>query len=373
MRNLKLITFGMLGALCAPAVYAFQLGTFDLSPTTTIQGQYDDNITSSGTNAKSDFITLITLGLIGGYETKADSLKLKGTITQKVFAKEHDFNNVSEFLSAKYKRELTQHDRITVDNSFTHADQPTSFEDEFGRTSGRYDFYKNSLALGLEHDFTEKFTTKFKYAAEYYDPSLDSLSNSMLNKPGVELAYAFGSRTVGSLFYDYSNKVFEPGGTVSVHSTAAGLRRFLTSQIYVDVKAGTDFIHTIEDNDTIRPNYFIALTDELDETTKAGASFSQSYGVSGTSSELFNSWRFALTWGKLLTERLHFNCGAFTGAGKYISGTKDDLIGSYLGFNYEIRKNIKANMDYTYIRRNSSVAGQDYDRNIVSLGMTINF
>ena len=373
MRYLKGVTFGAIGVFCAPIVYAFQLGVFDLNPTAVIQEKYDDNITSSSTNVKKDLITLISLGLEGVYETKADSLKLKGSVDQKVFAKESEFNNLSETFSAKYKKEFSQYNRITVDDSFTHADEPTSFNDEFGRTAGLYDYYKNYCALGFEHDFTEQFTGKFKYASEYYNPSRDDLSNSILNKPGAELDYAFSSRMIGSLYYDYSNRVFDPGGTVSTHSTAAGLRRYLTSQIYVDAKAGTDFIRTIDGSNTIRPNYFIGLTDEIDEITTAGISYVRDYGVSSTSNQLFNSWRIILTWGKQLAQRVYFNCGAFTGAGKFNSGTKEDLKGASLGLDYEIRSNVKANLGYTFTRRNSSAFGQDYDKNTVTLGITIKF
>ena len=175
------------------------------------------------------------------------------------------------------------------------------------------------------------------------------------------------------MFYDYSNRVFDPGGTVSIHSTAVGVRRFLSSNIYVDAKSGADFIHTIDDTDTVRPSYSLGLTDELDETSHAGISFTKSYDVNYSSKDLFNSWSVALNWGKQLAQRLYFYTGAFTGAGKFSGGSKENFYGLNLGFDYEIRSNMKAIVGYSFTRRDSSVSGQDYDKNTVTLGMTINF
>ncbi len=373
MKKVNVIALCVLGAMCSPVVYAFQLGGFDIKPIIALQEKFDDNISSASSNVKSDFITLLSLALEGIYETKVESLSIKGTVEQKIFAKENDFNTTSEFVNMKFKRELSQFDRLTMDNNFTHADESTSFADEFGRTSGRYDYYKNFCTLGYEHDFTEQLTGKLKYSNEFYDPTIKTVSDSVLNRPGLELAYAFNSQTIASVFYDYSNRAFNPGGTVSIHSTAAGLRQYLNNQIYVDLKAGADFIKTIDDQDTIRPNYSAALTNEINETTKAGISLSKSHTDSFSSSDLFDKWSVSLFLGKELVRRLYLNAAAFTGGGSFATGSKEKFYGINLGLDFEISKDMKVNTGYTFIRRDSSVTGQDYDKNTVLLGLTINF
>lgn len=373
MRYRNKFIVGVLSFFLAPAVYSFELGSFEMTPVATVKEQYDDNITSDQTDVISDFSTLLSIGLEGIRETKTDTLKIVGNIDQEIYAQENDFNNTSQDVYVKYKKELSAYDRLTVDNSFTHADKPTSLDDEFGRIAGRYDYFRNIFKLGGEHDFTEQLTVKGRYVADYYDPSLDSLKSSMLNKPGIEAAYALNSRTIGSLFYDFSNYAFEPGGTAIKHTTGVGVKRFFTSQIYLDVKGAADYIKTVTRDNTIRGMYFVGLTNELDETTKAGISFTKSSDLRYSSSDLFESWKVALTWGKQFTERMFLNVGAFTGIGEDQSGNEEKFNGVITGLEYEVNKNVKVRLDYAFRQRDADAADQDYEKNTVSMGITIRF
>lgn len=373
MRNLKAIAVGMVCVLCPVQVHAVQIGTFEVTPTATLQEKYDDNITSSETNKRDDFITLLSVGLKGERETKTDALTLKGTITQEIFAQEEGFNNLSQLLSARYKKEISEYDRLTINNSFTHADSPINLQDEFGNEPGRYDYFRNYLYLGMEHDFTERLMLKTKYEMTYYDPSQREINHSILNRPGAQLEYSFGPKTTGSLFYDYYNKYFKPGGTVIIHSLAAGARRFLTEQLYVDLKAGPDFIQTADNDETVKPNFYVALVDRINETTDAKISFSKSHEPGNYNSDLFDNWQIDLYGGKLLTQRLYLNLGGFVGSGEYASGVEEDFKGAYAGLIYEFTDNLKGTVNYTFSRRDASIAGQDYDRNTVAMGVTVDF
>ncbi|MBP6344075.1 MAG: outer membrane beta-barrel protein [Candidatus Omnitrophica bacterium] len=374
MRFGKNVIVGVLSFFLAPAVYSFELGSFEVTPVATVKEQYDDNITSDHTDVLSDFSTLLSLDLEGVRETKTETLKIVGSIDQEIFTKEHDFNNTSQGVLAKYKKEFSAYDRLTVDNTFTHADKPTSLDDEFGRVAGRYDYFKNTFKLGGEHDFTEQLTVKGRYVADYYDPSKTGLKSSMLHKPGIEAAYALNSRTIGSLFYDYSNYAYEPGGTATKHTTGAGVRRFFTSQIYLDVKGAADYINTITRDNTIKAMYFVGLTNEFDETTQGGISFTKSSDFRYSSSALFESWRVTASWGRQFTERMRFNIAAFTGIGEDVqSGSEEKFNGVITGLEFEVSRNVKLGVDYAFRQRDAEAADQDYDKNTVTMGITVKF
>lgn len=373
MNQHKIFVLMLLGAVSSPLVYAFQLGTVDIKPFVSTQEKFDDNVRFTNANKQSDWITFLSLGLEGKRETKVDNLSFKGTILQKIFAKENDLNGLSELLGLTYKRELSPYDRLVVDNNFTRADEATSFQDEFGRVAGRYNYYKNFLKLGFEHNFTEQLTGKVRYANEYYNPSLNTLSDSVLNRPGVELAYAFSSQTIGSISYDYSNRVFDPDGTVHIHTTQAGVRQYLSKQLYVDAKAGINQITTINDHHTTRPNFIMGIYNDVDPTTQLGLTFTRTYDVTYSSSDLFNNWNANLFWAKQLTPRLYLNLSGFTGSGTFETGVKEKFNGVNATLDYEIKENIKSNLGYSFSRSDTTQVGRDYDKNTAFLGITVEF
>ncbi|MBL8013069.1 MAG: outer membrane beta-barrel protein [Candidatus Omnitrophica bacterium] len=373
MSQRNIFIFILLGAVSSPVVYAFQLGTLDIKPVVSIKEKFDDNVRYSETNKISDWVMFLSMGLEGKRETKVDTLSFNGSILQKIFGKENDLNGLSQQLGLKYKRDLSAYDRVTVSNNFTHADEATTLEDEFGRVAGRYNYYKNFLKLGLEHDFTEQLTGKLRYANETYSASINTVSDSVLNRPGMELAYAFSSRTIGSVSYDYANRAFDPDGTVHIHTTQGGIRQFLTNQVYVDVKAGINQITTTDDRHTTKPNFLVGIYNDIDPTTQVGLTFSRSYDVAYSYSELFNNWNANLFWSRQLTSRLNLTLAGFSGAGKFDSGVKDKFNGVNTSLEYELKENIKSNLGYSFTRSDSSQAGSDYDKNTVFMGITVEF
>lgn len=374
MRTLIKFALFIVCLLGVPAVHAFQLGAFDIKPIAKIIGMYDDNITSAENDVKRDFSTLFSFGLEGLYDAKTESLKFSGVINHEVFAKEDDYNNTSEDLNLTFKKEFSAYDRIVVDNKFTHADQPRSFEDEFGRSAGRYDYYKNYFTTGFDHDFTEQFTVKLKYANQFYDPSIKTASNSRMNRPGLQADYKFSSKSIGSVYYDYHNYAFDPGGTATKHAPALGWRQYFTEKVYADIKAGFDHINTVTDSSTTQGNYSAGLFHELTETATAGILFSKSHDFNYYSSDLFDNWRVSMFLAKQISERISMNLGLFSGGGKFIQGgTKETFNGASVAAGYDINENVKATISYMISQRDSSAAGDDYQKNTVSLGLTVKF
>ncbi len=374
MRKLRKFAFCIISILCAPAVYSYQLGIFEIKPFVTVEGRFDDNITSAETDVKDDFSTFFKLGLEGVYESKTESLTFDGSIDQELFAQEDEYNSTSQYLDLEFKKEFSSHDRILVKNSFTHAERPRTLADEFGTSAGRYDYYLNKFALGYDHDFTEQFAVKLKYANQLYDPSISTISSSMLNKPGFQADYKFSSRTIGSVYYDYHNYNFDPDGTAHKHSPAVGVRQYLTEQLYADIKAGSDFIRDANDDDSVHGNFSFGLFNELDEATQAGIIFAKEHSFNYDSSDVFDNWRVSIYGNRQVSQRVSLGGVLFSGGGEFEqSGTKQKFNGVGVKASYDINKNVKATLDYMFSRNDSSSAGDDYKKNTVSLGIMVKF
>lgn len=356
------------------SAYSFNYNGLDIKFRGSASETYDDNITFVKDDKKDDFITNLTFGLSAKYEGKTTSLELGGGITQQIFAANHHYNNLSENLTLNFQQELSKYDRISIKNIFTHTYEPRSFEDEFGRTSGRYSYYRNKFNLDYTKDITKRFALTAKYANEIDDISRKDMKDSYLNRGGIEADYSFSPYTVLFVSYDFINRKFVHDEDASTNSIASGIRQYLTKQIYFDGKIGVDFINSYNDENYTKPLIFASITDELDENTRLSLSFKKEYYTSSYEEDLFNHWQASVLFTRQLVERLSCSLSGFYGEGKYVLlGIKDKLLGASIACSYDFRENLRGNLKYTYSDVNSTVETREYIKNTVALGLSIDF
>ncbi|MCK4947478.1 MAG: outer membrane beta-barrel protein [Candidatus Aureabacteria bacterium] len=335
---------------------------------------YDDNITFVNDDKKNDFITNLTLGLSAKYEGKTTTLELGGGITQQIFAANHNYNNLSENLTLNFQQEFSKYDRISINNIFTHTYEPRSFEDEFGRTSGRYGYYRNKFNFDYTRDITKQFSVTAKYANEIDYISREDMKDSYLNRAGIEADYSLSSTTILFVSYDFMNRKFVHDDDSSTNSIASGIRHYLTKQIYFDGRIGVDFIRSYNDENYTRPLISASITDELDENTRLSISFKKEDYTSSYEEDLFNHWRASVLFTRQLAERLSCSLSGFYGEGKYVLlDIKDKLLGASIACSYDFRENLKGNLKYTYSDVNSTIESRKYTKNTVTLGLSIDF
>lgn len=353
--------------------YAY-MGNIGLVTSVTVRQSFDDNITSVQDNKINDFITNLSLGLDMEYEGKAQTLRLKGALSQELFLEETDFNNFSQNISLNFQKEFSKYDRFNLSNSFIHAEEPQSFQDEFGRTSGRYSYCLNRFNLGYSRDISKQLSLSLKYANEFYKPSGEDLLDSSLHSIGLQADYFFSSRTIFPFLYEFFYRDFDSGQSSSIHSLAAGIRQYLTRQLYIDARAGLNFIDSFNNQDYTKINLLAALTNEVNETTRNTLTFSKEYNTNYSTEDIFDSWRLTLSFIKQLLERLTCSVSVFYGKGEYVSSNiKDEFKGGNTRLAYDLNKDSQIFLMYSYSNNSSNNNTRGYDRNIISIGLRHNF
>ncbi len=364
------------------AVLFFILGTFDawanksmdIDIRGTLSNRFDDNITFVNSDKRKDFITDISAGLVLSQEGKTHTLDVSGNITQEKFWDNASFDNTRQDASLNFQKELSKHDNFKLKDVLTHAEEPRSFEDAFGRTSGRYSYIRNRFELGYLRVLSKHLNVQMTYGNELYNVSRDDLSDSVMNKTGVELDYIQSSAWTFLLGYDYSTRDFNPGGSVVGNAIVAGVRRFFTPQLYLDVKPGVTLTKSVDNEDFVKATALIALTDEISKNIKAGIYFQSDSNATSSSQDIFNSWRIGGNFFKQLLRRLNGTIGAFYGRGEYeSSGIEDELIGVNTRLEYEVTKNAATFLGYGYAETISNRDNRGYVKNTISLGVRVNF
>ncbi|MFA5100095.1 MAG: outer membrane beta-barrel protein [Candidatus Omnitrophota bacterium] len=375
MSHLKSAAIIILSVLFIPgACSATQVGAFDLKVLGSVYETYDDNITYAQTNIKDDWITNAKIGLLAKYEGKTESLEFLGNVVHHDYMDNSNFNNTSEDLSLSAKKEFSPYERAILSDTFTHAEEPSSFEDEFGRTSGRYSYYRNRFNIAFSKDLSKEFTLIGRYLNDYDAYSGSGHSDSFQNRIGFEGDYIISSHTTVFGAYDFYQREFDPGSSATTNSLSVGARQYFSSQLFLDANTGVDFIKSYNNKDYTKPHFTASLTDDFDETTRLTLAYDKRYYTNSSTQDLFNYWQTSLKFTRRVSARLGASASGFYGKGTYEAfNITDTLKGASAGLSYDIKENIKGTLSYSYSKTTSNIASRGYDRNVVSTGVTVEF
>ena len=335
---------------------------------------YDDNITYAKTGKIHDFITRPTIGAAATYEGKNTSFSASGSYYHEFYADKSNFNNNGGDFTATINSELSKFDKVTLSDTFTRTYNPHSFEDQFGRTSGRYNSTRNRVNFGYARDISRHFGLSLRYSNEYNTYSRSDIAKSFLNTAGVEGAYILSSDMSFIAAYDFTRRDFDPGLHATTNTLSGGLRKYFTKQLYFDGMGGIDLIKSYSGRNYTKPMVVVSLTDDINDRTRATLSFSKRYDTISYSQDLFDQWRVSAGLSHELSQKLRGNLSAFYGRGEYVgTGAISKLMGSSIVLTHDINDNWKANVNYSFSRQISTSADGGYRKNTVTVGLTAEF
>ena len=354
---------------------------FDIKITEVSVGEtFDDNTTYANKNEKEDFITNARLGLGVKYEGKTRTFELTGDIAYKSFAKNYTFNNITQHINLNFKNEFSKRDRINLKNVFTHVEAPSSDEEDFtsqqfGRSRGRFEFFQNKFDINYSYDIAKQLSLFVKYANEINIFPGTNRPNSFLNKPGIGLSYLFSpTETIFLFSYDFISAQFEDEQDATINTIGPGIRQYITKKLFFDGRTGVDFIDSFDDETLTKPFVQASLTYIVDERTRARLSFDKKYQTSPYFADIFNNWRTSASLTRQMMERLGCSLSIFYGEGEYVSSSFEQrLLGVNSSLNYDISRNLKGRLTYTYSQLGSNSETAEYSKNTVFLGLTAGF
>lgn len=354
--------------------HAYTLGAFDVRFLASLQELFDDNITSLKESKKQDYVTVTHVGMEALYEGEKRNFTLSGNIRQNTFLDNHNFNNIDQDFTATFGSELSKYDRLSLSNTFSRSEEPRSFEDAFGSTSGRYRIQKNKFSLGYARDITSQYEFRARYTNAFDSYSRQDLADSFFNSVGLELGYLASSWLSFLCSYDFAHRDFNPGNHALNHTLGVGARIYLTPQLSLDSNAGINFVTSYDRSRHRPPILGMSLTGELDKNTRAALSFTKRYDINAYSQDLFGYWQTSAGLRRALTERLEVDCSLFYGQGEYKSlGLRDKFAGVSLGAHYDLKDNIRGTAAYSHTNLTSNIFSREYKKNVISIGFTIKF
>ncbi len=408
-----------------PVHFAFAQYHYELTPSISVSETYDDNIYLEFTDATSDYITGVSPGLSLNILSPKMQLELEYAPTFVWYAKEDGNNTVRHAGTLTFGRDLTQHLRFDLTDTYLFTEEPIS-ETVVGAEGvsvrvnphERYPYQINtgsaslSYLFGAENNLTAGYRNAF---LDNKDKDLDDFSipdDRMLHTPfatlaywlnvknGIELnyefvkadfrrkddfeprddytgnwaeiryLYRFTPHTTGSVAYDYTTRDFY-GETEDyvLHEASIGLDHAFSPDLSVSLAVG--YIAQRNEfflDDRSFPTYEASLT-----KTFARGSFTIG-GSSGVNELVLDQPGQGLTrfWGGDATIEYQLLEPLRGYAGGYYMRNRDeehewtDWRGT-CGLEWEFLRWYSLSLDYTYFDRNDDVELLGYTVNRVML------
>lgn len=369
-----LFSVGILAVASPVRAYGYVWNGIEITPRISVREAYDDNVTRVKHDAITDYITNLMAAVDLAYEEKTSNMTLSGDVVRQIFAKHSEFDNTAEHLNARYQAEVSKSGILTLTDTFLHETDPTTFLQAFGREAGRFGTYDNTFQADYHHDMTEQFFWTARYTNDWVNLTEKDISDSVMNAVGVGAGYSFSSATSLSLNYDYSIRDYNPGSSVTTHEVSGLLRRYLNKQLYLDIQGGVDVIDPVVGKRFTRPMMRVALTQEVNPTTKTGIAVEQRYTTNAYSQDIFNNWRVSGSISKDLSSRVSGSATGFYGSGRYIqTGVTERLTGINLGGSLELTRKTRLNLNYIFTHNTSNQSDASYTKNEVLLGLAMIF
>ncbi|MHA2039933.1 MAG: hypothetical protein ACW98X_26250 [Promethearchaeota archaeon] len=340
----------------------------------TVTESYNNNITfaEDEENKIEDFVTNMTLGLNMQYEGKKRFLRLAGRINRQIRTRSRDVLNSYENASIDFQNQFSNYDTIHLGDTYSHTQVPGSFEEEFGRIKGRFEFYSNSFNINYDRDITEhvKIVTRYSYGLNW--SSQEGTKDSTRNHLGFNINYKLSASTDFLLSYAYATGKFEGGGDISTNSFSTGIRRYITKRLYFNGSIGNTF-SSMADSVFIKGE----LNSEIDKKTEAKLLYSRGIEISSYREDLFRNWRMTFSLARRLLEDFNSSLSAFYGKGKFVTEDfTDRLMGANIMLTYNFwegkkGQRINGRVGYIYSKLDSTYENRDYQRSVVDFGLTV--
>ncbi len=358
---------------------AFNFKGFDIKiKDINIRETYDDNVTYAKEEAKEDFITNLGIGIAALYEGKKDTFEVSGNVIHEAFAENSIFDNTTQNITLGFKRELSQHDRVSLKNAFYNDVTPLFFEGpSFSankQASGRIPYYKNRCSIDYARDVSRQLTFKVKYASDVDAFETKTFLDSFLNKAGLEANYMLSGTTILLTTYDFSNRQFEDEQDASIYTIAQGIRQYITKKLYFDIGGGLDFVDSYREDTFFEPIILSAITYDMDENTQMCLLFNKKDDTNPFDKQINNYRRSSLSATRRVSERLECNLSfSYDDVKSVPANFEQKILGASSSIVYDINRNLKGRFTYTYSEAVSSSETSGYTKNTVLLGLEAAF
>ncbi len=234
--------------------------------------------------------------------------------------------------------------------------------------------------LNAAYAWTKRFSTVSGYTLSGIDYDADSESgeNYLSHLFSQDFRYAFTKTTTGVLTYRYGMTEYDNGfGDYTAQYFLAGMDHSFSRRTVGSFRAGAEVRDRDNGGSATNPYLEASLSHSVAKET-----YLRWYGRYGFEdadvgdSQERTSIRTGLSLQQRITNRLSGNIGANYIHDEFDGGLQsfnEDIVEISLGLDFNLYRNLVLNTGYSFTTTSSGVSSREYDRNILTLGLTSRF
>ena len=343
---------------------------------------WDSNVNLSPDDEQDS--SFLKASVIGGYSTgdRRTSYSVGLTYTPLYYMDAPE--GVDEFQqsgSLNFSARHRVNPRLTISDSlyFAYEYEPNyQIGASVARRTQPYIYGYNNL--NVAYAWTKRFSTVTGYTISgiSYDQDSDSGEDYLSHLFSQDFRYAFTKTTTGVLTYRYGLTEYDNGfGDYTSQYFLGGLDHSFSRRTVGSFRAGAEVRD--RDNGGSATNPYVEASFSHSVAKETYVRWYGRYGFEDADigfTQERTSLRTGVSVQQRFTNRLAGNIGAnyihdiFEGGGVDF---EDDIVEVSLGLDFNVYRNLVLNTGYSFTTTSSGVAAREYDRNILTLGMTARF
>jgi len=236
-------------------------GPLTLTPSITIEEEYNDNVFLDNNDKRSDFITRISPGLALAMQQPGFNLTASYAFSGEIYAKESQLNEIanSHRFLASLSYQATPRVGLSLSDGFVYS-KNSNAASVAGVSTGRQTSLSNVLAAGLNFQATQRLTwnASAAYTIQRFDAASTQDSSQRFGATGTQdsdtyhigtgLSYAVTPRMDLTAGYDVEYFVIDREKPSTTHTPRIGAAYRFTPTLTASVSGGPSFL--VSDGDT---------------------------------------------------------------------------------------------------------------------------
>jgi hypothetical protein len=356
---------------CSGAL-AFPYKDYEVDISATLSQVYDSNIYFEKDNETDGFRTDATLSLGIKRTGKRRYFNLDGHITRGVYNSEGNIKNNSESVVLKFGHKFSRHTSLKIQDVFSHSNAPSTFEEEFGRVTGRFDSYRNAFALNILRGVRKYLSVSAAYgnSIRRYDRGTDSDTNT----GSIRLRYRPGADKVFFVGYTYGKTVYDDLNDVYFQVITAGAEKYITRRLSFNGSVSLGRRRSENGQGKFTSSIDLSLSNWLDRNTFASIKFHRTDYDAGEGAPSSANWRVSGQIERRITPKLDGAVSGFYGEGKFLDFSgRDEYLGATASLTYQFTEHLSTIVHYTYSKLLSTEEDRGYTRHLAGLGVAYAF
>ena len=398
------------------------------SVSASLRGFYDDNVAAQAVKTESMGVE-ISPSVDYGVAGDQTSFNVGYAFTARYFDKKApgrtDKSDYTHIFDADLSHNFSPRMDIFASESFVIGQEPDLLRDPASTQPIDGDNMRNFAGIDFNLELTQLMGLSIGYNNSLYDyddetpamlgtvvtgPSNSGLYDRMEHSLRLDTRWKLSPQTVGIIGYTYGQTGYtadeaiagdttNPLGNEAVysdfrdsrsHTFYVGAQHVFSSTVSGTLVVGaqqTEYINDPADESEVNPyvqgslSYAYATTTTLDAGVRYSRTAANDAGGSGTSfvrdtetAVVYGSVRQALASKFFVTGNATLQYSTYNAPGSVAFDDKSYLFYQLgLDFSYEFNPNLSGHIGYNYDQMESDLAGRDYDRNRVYMGVTAGF